>query len=304
MNTLARTFRDPLLHFLVAGAVLYGVVARYAPDSGADDVIKVDRAAMLGFVQYRSKAFEPGAAERLYASFPAAERERLIIDYIREEALYREAKKLGVAENDYVIRERMVQSALFVASAGAGDAEPGAKDVADYFAAHAADYRVEPSVTFTHVFFAGKEGESRARATAGRLARVKARFEDAPRYGERFPFHVNYVERTFDYVASQFGDAAAKTIFDEKTPLDRWIGPLQSEYGWHVVLISGRTPAHAPTLEEVSDRVAEDAKRAIAEKAEEKAVADAVARYRIVRAPDLAAPALEVPAPKPSARAP
>lgn len=299
MRFLARLFRDPLLHFLIAGAVLYGVVSRHAPPAAHADanVIAVDRAAMLTFIQYRSKAFEAGAAERLFGALSPDERRRLVDDYVREEALYREAKALGVAENDYVIRERMVQSAAFLADAAAGAPAVSDRDAEAYLATHKSDYSIEPSVTFAHVFFAGPEAEAKARAAVARLNRAGAKFEDAPRYGDRFPFHVNYVERTYDYVASQFGDAAAKTVFDAATPLDVWAGPLQSEYGWHAVLVTARAPARDPQFSEIRDRVVDDARRARADAARERAVADIVGRYKVVRAKDLDAPPLEVPAP-------
>ena len=46
-----------------------------------------------------------------------------------------------------------------------------------------------------------------------------AGFEDATRYGERFLFHTNYVERTYDFIISDFGTEAADLIFSEHTPL-------------------------------------------------------------------------------------
>ena len=50
-------------------------------------------------------------------------------------------------------------------------------------------------------------------------------------------------------IASAFGEDFAGQI--DKAPVGQWSGPLQSSYGWHIVRVTARTPAVAPTLEQV-----------------------------------------------------
>ena len=45
---------------------------------------------------------------------PEDELDRLIADYVREEALHREAKALGMDQNDYIIKRRMIHSTEFI----------------------------------------------------------------------------------------------------------------------------------------------------------------------------------------------
>ena len=93
--------------------LLFEVVA--SDDAAYDSrVIKVDRDALLTFVQYRSRAFEPRAAAARLDNMPEDELDRLIADYVREEALHREAKALGMDQNDYIIKRRMIQSIEFI----------------------------------------------------------------------------------------------------------------------------------------------------------------------------------------------
>lgn len=305
MYAATRLVRDPLIHFLIAGAALFALLSAVNPPGAADadKTIAVTREKLVGFIQYRSKAFEPNAAERILAGLQPEERQRLIADYVREEALYREAKALGLDANDYVIRQRLVEGAAFLSDATDDAAPPTESEIAAYFNTHRADYRVEPSITFAHVFFEGKDADSRAASLAAELNARKAPFEDAPRYGDRFPFHTNYVERTYDYVASQFGDATTQRLFDEKTPLNRWIGALRSDYGAHAVFISGRTPARDPDLAEIRDKVAEDANRDKRARTRAKAIDDLVHQYVVTVAPDANAPPPEVPAPPAAPRA-
>ena len=122
--------REPLVHFLAIGIGLFVLYEFVAPaDASLDSkTIVVDRNALLTFIQFRSKAFNPEvAAERLDA-LGERELELLINDFVREEALHREAIALGMDKNDYIIKRRMIQSiepvACSVPSTPAAKPEP------------------------------------------------------------------------------------------------------------------------------------------------------------------------------------
>jgi len=160
---MKKILRDPLVHFLVLGLGLFVLFDLVASDEATYDskVINVDRDALLTFVQYRSRAFEPQAAAARLAGMSDEELESLISDYVREEALHREAKALGVDKNDYIIKRRMIQSIEFITDGFVTAAvEVSDEDIAARYEASRDDYYISPFVTFTHVFF---DGERRGR---------------------------------------------------------------------------------------------------------------------------------------------
>ena len=76
----------------------------------------------------------------------------LVDDFVREEALHREALALGMDANDYVIKQRLIQSIQFITNGFVTAAvDVSDDDVADYYEANKDDYYVDPYVTFTHV---------------------------------------------------------------------------------------------------------------------------------------------------------
>ena len=306
----SRLVREPLVHFLVAGAALFALFAAFGPSerTGSDDTtITIDRRALLTFMQYRANAFEPDTFGAALDSMSEAERAALIDAYVEEEVLYREAQALGLEQSDYIIRQRMVQKIRFllgdVSAAGTG----GTVDeeaLADYFTANREAYVVEPSVTFTHVFFdAERHGdeaaETLARDAIDALNAEGAGFNDATGLGDRFPFLRNYVERTFEYVASHFGTdfaAALSTVSaadDDNHNDDRgggaWRGPLRSAYGWHAVLVTQRTERAYAALDAVRDQVERDYARVTGDAALRELTASLRERYR-VEVDDLSAP--------------
>ena len=286
MKTL---LKEPLVHFLAAGLALFalfGIVNRDAPENDPN-VIVVDHEALLNFVQYRIKAFNPDLAEKKLSGLSEEELERLIDDYVREEVLHREALALGLDEDDYVIRRRLVQKLEFITEGFAeSSVEEDPAAVRRYFEANEADYYVEPYVTFTHVFFDSEDRpreEARARAEKNlvELNRESTRFSDAPKHGDRFLYHVNYVERTPDYVASHFGIEMAKAIFELEPNDLLWRGPYDSPYGVHLVLLITNEPGRKPDLGEIEGRVVEDWRRSLVRERTENAIADIVGGYDV-----------------------
>ena len=283
---------DPLAHFLAAGAVLFVIISALTPPENEDRII-VDREALLSFIQYRSKAFEPAVAAKILDEMTPEARALLIDDYIREEALYREAKKLGFGENDYVIRQRMVQKADFLTDAAAPSAAPDQATLQSFFAEHLIDYQAPPSATLSHVFISSEdrsEEETMALTTAllSELKDANAGFEDATQYGERFLFHTNYVDRTFDYIRSHFGDEATAIIFSGETPKEEWVGPLETKYGLHLVFVSDRKESRTPSFDEVRAKVTEDYQATLQRERKEKLIADVVSDYDVIIEPGIA----------------
>ncbi len=288
---MKKVLKDPLIYFLLFGFGLFVLFDLVASDEAVYDsrVIKVDRDALLTFVQYRSRAFEPRAAAARLDAMPEDELDRLIADYVREEALYREAKALGMDQNDYIIKRRMIQSIEFITDGFVTAAvDVSDEDVAAYYDANREDYYISPFVTFTHVFF---DGERHSRDDAFALAKAKLAvlneqqvpFSDAPRHGDRFPYFVNYVERDPQFVTSHFGAPMAEQVFALDPFEATWHGPFESEYGMHLVLLTREAAGRFPKLEEIETAVRDDAEREAIAKQKDQAIQAIVDTYDVRR---------------------
>jgi hypothetical protein len=290
MKRLASIVRDPLVHFLAAGALLFAGYAALHPGAtaggGDGKTIVVDRQALVSFMQYQSAAFQPRYFEAQFASLSPSERQALIDKYVQEEALVREAGVLGLDQGDYVIRRRMIQKMMYLMDdAATGSFAPSEADLQRHFQSHPDAYRGPATVTFTHVFVDNEvhhpEGAQKiAEGLKVTLERKHARFADAPAYGDRFAYLQNYVERTPDFVGSQFGAGFAAALA-RLQPSDRWQGPIKSDYGWHLVLLTERKPAQMPRFADVREQVKDDMMRDALSDYRKKAIGDLVGRYKV-----------------------
>ena len=171
---------------------------------------------------------------------------------MREEVLYREALTLGLDRDDTIVRRRLRQKMEFVSDEAAALAQPTDNELADYLAAHPDAFRVEPRVTFAQVYLDPRRRAKTFAADAARLlgelnragARASAKLGDGllllePRYEN--------ASRTD--VARLFGDAFGEALFQQ--PRGRWVGPIESGYGAHLVRVETIVPGGVATLGDV-----------------------------------------------------
>jgi|TARA_R110002096_G_scaffold1489_2_gene7743 hypothetical protein len=285
---MSRFLRDPLFHFAAVGLALFLLFSALGQtESEADSSeIRVDRETILTFIQYRTRSFDREMAERRLDALSEEDVNRLVNEYLREEVLYREGLGLGLDADDYVIRRRLIQKVDFLAEGFASAAvELTEEDLLAHFEANKQDYFVAPSITFTHVFFdRAKHGDAAltlAEEALERLNRERVPFSGAPGQGDRFPFHVNYVERTYDFIASHFGPEMTAELFALTAEEGIWQGVFKSPYGAHLVMVTSISQGQDANFEDVKTRVAEDARRIRLEADKEAAIAKIAAEYDI-----------------------
>lgn len=257
--------KQPLVHFLLLGALLFVLYQQQATETEAgidDTTIVVDRQVLLDYLQYQAQTFDPVVFnERLDAMTPE-QRDQLVADYVREEALYREALRMHMDEGDYIIKQRLVQKVEFLLENLVVDSiNPTDEQLNAFFAERQQDYRIEPVYSFTHVFFDRQtQGADLALERANELLSggEQIAFADAARYGDRFPFLQNYVERTRSFVANNFGDAFVAELDKLEPSSSAWYGPVESRHGFHLVMLTDRTETSLPAFAEIRDRVLDD----------------------------------------------
>jgi len=283
---LKKILTEPLIHFLIAGAVLFLVFDLVGPTDGSRSIV-VDSDLLLDFLRLGSSPLEPDPSNLRLEDLPQEQLHRLIDNYVREEALYREARALGLDRNDAVFRRQLIRRLesinRMVVSSGVRVSEA---ELEDYLAAHRERYHLPPTVTFTHVFLGSdRHGEARARELADEmietLNRENTPFHEAPSKGDRFLYHHNYVKASAAEVASHFGSEMQRQLFALEPDGHRWTGPFRSTYGYHLVLLTAKTAGRSPPLDEVRDRVEADAFSAKLEAEVDRIDRSIIDRYRV-----------------------
>ncbi len=251
---MKKLFKEPLLHFLIIGALIFVVFSVVNKEEISLDSKKIVVSA--------------GDIERLSANWskkwnrPPTERELkgLVESYIREEVYYREALALGLDQDDTILRRRLMQKMEFLSNDLADLVNPDETALNDYFLANSDKYELPARVSFTHIYFSLDRHGSQIFAAAGKvLTDIRASSSPIPRAPDRGdPFMLQYdftLETPFE-VARLFGQGFAEQIFQTET--DNWQGPIESGYGLHLVRINEKVDARMPELAAVIDKVRTD----------------------------------------------
>lgn len=262
---MQQIFKQPLLHFWFFGFLLFLFYAFTGTEEAEtdDSVIQVGRAELLSFMQYRANAFNEELFARQLDAMTEEQRQLLVEDYFREEALYREALTMGMDEGDYNIKLRMVEKLQFLLQdAVSVAAVPDEAVLRQYYEDNADVYRRPASYTFTHVFVNDPEhseaGRQRAEALLTELRDNAVGFTGASEYGDTFPYLQNYVRRSRDFIRNNFNDAFADWLDTLEPDDSTWSGPVTTDFGFHLVLLSNRNPAFLPDFAEMRDRLLDD----------------------------------------------
>jgi hypothetical protein len=261
--------REPLVHFLAIGALVFVVLSGRPPDAGERRIV-VDEAVVSGIVNRYIQAFRRPPTP--------SELDGLIQDHVRSEVYYREALRLGLDQDDEVVRKRMRNKMLAIATAEAEAAQPTDADLQALLDKNPARYSAPPRYALEHRYL-GNETPALRAAAAAQVAALKPGAEPTlPAVPNPLP--IRFGDAPLSDLAAQFGDEFAAALAD--LPVGRWTGPVQSGFGLHLVRIDARRPAPPPSLELVRQRLENDWRTAAVQKAQDDHLAELLEGYQVV----------------------
>jgi len=257
---LTTLFREPLVHFILAGFLLFIYFKSCSTQTASDDQIVVTEDRLLSYMQYQSKAFNRDVFQDKFAGFSEQEKDELIHRYIMDEALYREAVEMGLDQNDFVIKRRVIQKMEFVLN----DFDESQVEITEdglqaYYEDHKESYYQSSLYSFTHIFFNQEHNASqRAIKFLSRESQRELPAAESLSYGDRFLYHRNYSEKTISFLEGHFGKSFVEALEVLESDDQKWQGPLPSEHGQHVVKLFQKENASIPPLEEIKSVVKSD----------------------------------------------
>lgn len=266
-------WRDPFVVFLAIGALLFAL--DWLRGDGAEDKeIFVSRTEVARLADlWEAQSGRPPSADEL---------EGLVQATVREEVLFREAVRLGLDQDDTIIRRRLAQKMGFLIDDNTRIPEPSPSELSAWFAARRERYEEPSRWSFRHVFYSvDRRGEQSAREQASSDLRLLGAGGDGWRaLGDPFMLQREYAARTAQDVAELFGRRFATALLEQQvSSAGRWFGPVVSALGLHLVQIREFVPQRQRSLEEARTQVLEDYRREQRERANDDAFRELRARY-------------------------
>jgi len=259
-----RWVKDPLVVFVLVGAIVF-IGAEWLAEDDIPYTINLSEPDIQRLSdQWQLQMQRPPTVKELRG---------LIDQFIKEEIYYREAQRLGLDNNDTIVRRRMVQKLTFLTEDIATARPAEAEALQDYYEQHIDDYRLPPRLSFRHRYFSIDRRDN-AEADA------RSALRDPAVKGDPFMLQREYAQRNQREIGDLFGrDFAAHIMTLE--PADSWQGPVKSAYGWHTVMVTAAWPASTEPYQNVADRVASDFQQTVRAAANAAYYEDLRARYQI-----------------------
>jgi len=233
-------WREPLVHFLVLGGLLFAV--DHVMVSRADDPrtiivgAEVDKEARDTFKAARGR--EPDAKE-------LAALRRVWLD---NEVLYREGLALQVDRGDTAIRERVIFKALSVVDANTKLPAVTDQVLHQWFDAHRSKYDDPPRFDFQEAVIAGEASEARVRAFVEALNAGNGGGDTEA--GLRV-----FTARPQANIDQSYGPDFTRAM--QAVPLQTWQA-VKSKDGWRAIRVEALTPARPGQFELLRNVVQQD----------------------------------------------
>lgn len=274
-----RVLREPLVHFLVIGLVLFISYRAMHPEAESPDQSRQ-------IVLTEDDLFQISAAWLAQGRpAPTADQMQSLIEAkVREEVLCREGLALGLDKDDTIVKRRLAQKMEFLAEDMSNLAEPSPQELKSWFESNRERFALQPRISFRHLYFSpDQRGEKAQQAAAGALETLGGKPAEAPEaaaLADPFMLQDIYADRSFGQVATSFGPQFAGALFQMKP--GSWQGPVESGYGWHLVFISALEASRVPAFEEVEADVKSEWINDQRMQAKRKAYEAMKARYQVV----------------------
>ena len=243
---MQKIMKEPLLHFIVLGAVFFIVYGLFNTGQTKDEIIiddiELNRMVSLWETQWRRS--------------PTPEELGSIVEqHIRQEIFYKEALRMNLDHNDEVVKRRMAQKMDFLSNdLNALVAAPSESKLQLFYDKHKDDYKKTDSYSFHQVIFSPELHEDNVAHAASVLKENgQASVEVMQTKGDPLPLPFNYDDVDTDRLKAELGENFSSSL--NEMPLNMWAGPINSVFGVHLIYMTIKEEGRIPEISEIKEEL-------------------------------------------------
>ncbi|SMF12827.1 PPIC-type PPIASE domain-containing protein [Alteromonadaceae bacterium Bs31] len=243
---MKKIYSEPLLHFLLIALAFFFVYQFSKQENNDDKVIIVSEGRIDQLKNNFLKSNQRHPLDK--------EVDNVIQAFALNEMYLREARSLGLHQNDQVINRRLRQKMEYLLDDMAGTRAPSDEELKTFYANNQKRYLEAPKYTLSQVLISTDRADTELRKVVA-LQQNRIEQGQSPQ-GDIHLLPPTLVEQSPQQIERQFGKVFVEHITD--LPLGEWAGPLSSSFGLHFVRLEKYSEAKVKPFERVKPEVLGD----------------------------------------------
>ncbi|MDG2140424.1 MAG: peptidylprolyl isomerase [Gammaproteobacteria bacterium] len=253
-------FKHPLFLFSILGLALFFF----------ESLNKYDRQEITVTLSQQERLATLWETQTGYVATPE-QLNSLVTNWIEEEILYQEALKLGLDDQDSIVRRRLIQKLSFIAESG--PSEPADRSILQNFHQENLDrYTLPERYTFRQLYF-----ETEAEADNALLSLKNGK--DFKTLAKPSMLNSEYAYNSELEINAIFGIGFFSRL--DTTRLNLWQGPLASGLGFHLIDLIALHEEEITPFENIQGQISMDYQRDREENARNNFIKELTDKYTI-----------------------
>jgi hypothetical protein len=243
--------KEPMIHFLLVGALIFWGFYATNPPEVQNNIIRITDAQIEKMVLTFSREWKRPPTE--------LELKSLLDRHIELEISYREALAMNLDKDDEIIKRRLEQKFKFITEDMAGLYAPTEPELIHYFQQHKQTYLEPELYSFEQIFFDAekhKNPSDNALQAIHKIETAHLSLNAAKMLGDHFPFEVQFERLTTEDITRSLGVAFTRSL--QNSTKNKWVGPISSGYGTHLIYITFYSPPSPKKFQDVRPIVRRD----------------------------------------------
>ena len=264
--------KDPLFAFLLIGGMIFIV-----HDWRGNSLSRADRQILVSLEDQKRLA---SLYAREAGALPNADDMQYILtDYVQQQVLAREARRLGLDHGDTVVARRLAQKMTFMMSDLASINDPDETVLRAWFETRQTRFEEPARTAFRHIYFSDPEDPR-----LSELIRTddQTALTDWQSKGDPFILQREYNLLPHAEIVRLFGSEFAAALQQNGRAEGVWTGPVSSVLGAHLVQVTARKPAYLPDFDAIRPRILSEWRVQAQQAASRQALSDLIADYEII----------------------
>ena len=243
---MKKLLKEPFFHFIVIGIALFFLYGLVNKNTNTKNTIIINDFDLENIVSSFEMQWKRNPTEQ--------ELQNIINQNIKQEVFYLEALNMNLDHNDEIIKRRLSQKMQFLSNDIAALSEPTDEVLKRYYKKNSEKYLTPATYTLYQITFSPDHRKDNYKDAMETLKQFpEATFDEMKDWGDPLPFSYYFEEVNANELGLQLGSKFPVAL--ESQEINKWVGPIPSGFGFHLVFITNKVAPQIPAYEIVKKEV-------------------------------------------------